>query len=219
MSIARPAAEIEPQLRIFSSNWILPGPMRPSASRSIRTLSDGSDLTLGFDMEDLLCRSVPSDCHRSLLQTRRTGYISGSTNIFRGVHELSVVVFSPADRSVPAWTSPCDGASNANAGGKAQSRASAAERGILWATRDGGGVDYRGRLAGGGDRFWKPRRARHLFGASDQGLAQGRRCRSCQGRSDFSPALACRTGFALLVPARRRVAGRAVGGAGFGGTC
>ncbi len=42
MSIARPAAEIEPQAWMFSSNWILPGPIRPSASRSIRTLSCGS---------------------------------------------------------------------------------------------------------------------------------------------------------------------------------
>src|SRR3981081_1652286 len=216
MSIARPAAEIEPQLRIFSSNWIWPGQMRPSESRSIRTLSDGSDLTLGFDMEDLLCCSAPSDCHRSLLQTRRTGYISRSTHIFRGVHELSFVVFSSADRSVPAQTSPCDGASNANAGGKAQSRAPAAERGILWATRDVRRIDHRRSLAGRGDRFRKSWRSRHLFGAPDQRLARGRRCRSRQGRSDFSPALACRTGFALLVPARRRVAGRALGGADFG---
>src|SRR5229473_1720263 len=216
MSIARPAAEIEPQLWIFSKSWILPGPMRPSESRSIRTLSDGSDLTLCLDMEDLLCRSGPSDCHRSLLQTRRTGYISLSTHIFRGVHELSFVVFSAADRSVPAQTSPCDGASDANAGGKAQPRAPAAQRGILCAARDAGRVDHRGSLAGRGDRFWKPWRSRHLFGAPDQGLARGRRCRSRQERSHFSPALACRTGFALLVPTRRRVAGRALGGADFG---
>src|ERR1700691_3209671 len=43
MFMARPAAEIEPQLLIFSSKRILPGPIRPSESRSIRTLSDGND--------------------------------------------------------------------------------------------------------------------------------------------------------------------------------
>jgi hypothetical protein len=37
---------------MFSSNWILPGPIRLSASRSIRTLSDGSDLAPAFDIED-----------------------------------------------------------------------------------------------------------------------------------------------------------------------
>jgi hypothetical protein len=50
MSIARPAAEIEPQVRIFSSNRILPGPIRPSASRSIRTLKEGSDVLEDFRM-------------------------------------------------------------------------------------------------------------------------------------------------------------------------
>src|SRR5579863_40038 len=43
MFMARPAAEIEPQLSMFSSSKILPGPIRPSESRSIRTLSDGND--------------------------------------------------------------------------------------------------------------------------------------------------------------------------------
>src|SRR3984893_15209283 len=52
--MARPAAEIEPSSRIFSSNWILPGPMRPSLSRSMRTLRAGRDLALDFCMEDLL---------------------------------------------------------------------------------------------------------------------------------------------------------------------
>lgn len=42
--MARPAAEIEPQLLIFSSSRILPGPIRPFASRSIRTLRDGEDV-------------------------------------------------------------------------------------------------------------------------------------------------------------------------------
>src|SRR5579871_2121422 len=58
MFMARPAAEIEPQLLMFSSSRILPGPIRPSASRSIRTLSDGS--AVGDDLrmvsELVLCK-------------------------------------------------------------------------------------------------------------------------------------------------------------------
>ena len=54
MFIALPAAEIEPQERMFSSNWILPGPIRPSVFRSIRTLNDGSDVADGFRMFGLL---------------------------------------------------------------------------------------------------------------------------------------------------------------------
>jgi hypothetical protein len=59
MSIARPAAEIEPWLRMFSKSWILPGPIRPSVSRSIRTLKCGSvfdegDLALDFCMTNML---------------------------------------------------------------------------------------------------------------------------------------------------------------------
>jgi len=49
--MARPAAEIDPQLSIFSSNRILPGPIRPLGSRSIRTLSDGNDV--GNVVDDL----------------------------------------------------------------------------------------------------------------------------------------------------------------------
>src|SRR4051794_33524520 len=37
-----------------SSNWILPGPIRPSGARSIRTLSEGSDFALDFAMKYLL---------------------------------------------------------------------------------------------------------------------------------------------------------------------
>jgi hypothetical protein len=51
MSIARPAAEIEPQVWMFSKSWILPGPILPSASRSIRTLRDGSGLAADFCIE------------------------------------------------------------------------------------------------------------------------------------------------------------------------
>lgn len=51
--MARPAAEIDPQESIFSSSWILPGPMRLSESRSMRTLSEGcilaADLTMAAE--------------------------------------------------------------------------------------------------------------------------------------------------------------------------
>jgi hypothetical protein len=69
MSIARPAAEIDPQASIFSSNRILPGPMRASPARSIRTLREGIDLALDFGMEDLLSCVARQDCHPSLLRT------------------------------------------------------------------------------------------------------------------------------------------------------
>src|ERR1700733_5066728 len=47
MFIIRPAAEIEPQVSIASSKRILPGPMRSSASRSMRIFSDGDDCGVG----------------------------------------------------------------------------------------------------------------------------------------------------------------------------
>src|SRR4029077_1188227 len=50
MFIARPAAEIEPWERICSSKSILPGPIRPIPSRSIRTLKDGSEVVADFRM-------------------------------------------------------------------------------------------------------------------------------------------------------------------------
>jgi hypothetical protein len=53
MSMARPAAEIEPQACMLSSNWILPGPIRPFGSRSIRKLNEGIDLL------DEACMSRP----------------------------------------------------------------------------------------------------------------------------------------------------------------
>jgi hypothetical protein len=48
MFIARPAAMIEPQEAIFSSSWILPGPIRASGPRSMRRLNDGDDLGEDF---------------------------------------------------------------------------------------------------------------------------------------------------------------------------
>ena len=82
--------------------------------------------------------------------------------------------------------------------------------------RHAGRPDHRRSLAGDGDRLRQSRRARHLFGSADRGLARRGRCGSCQGRPDLPAALACRAGLAFLVPARRRAAGRAFGGADFG---
>ena len=135
---------------------------------------------------------------------------------FWGRHEISFVVFTAAGRSLPAQSSGRDGAVDTDAGGKAEPRASAIERRILWAARDAGRIDHRRGLAGDGDGARKPRYARHLFGATDQGLARCRRRGPRQGRIDLSPALACRTRLALLVPARRRAAGRTIRSTDFG---
>src|SRR3979409_1920381 len=61
---------------------------------------------------------------------------------FRGRHELSFAVFTAAGRSLPAQSSPRDGALDADAGGKAYSRASAAERWILQSTGHAGRTDH-----------------------------------------------------------------------------
>ena len=60
--------------------------------------------------------------------------------------------------------------------------------------------------------FGSPGVARHLYRRADRGLAQGRRRRPRQGRVHLPAALACRPRLAFLVPARRRAAGRALGG-------
>jgi hypothetical protein len=54
MFIALPAAEIEPPDRMCSSSCTLPGPIRPSVFRSIRTLKEGSDAVGDFRMVGLL---------------------------------------------------------------------------------------------------------------------------------------------------------------------
>ena len=149
----------------------------------------------------------------SLLRAAGTGYIAISRTINRGGHEIYVVVFTTHHRTVSARASPRHGAADADAGGKAVAGAAAAECGILRAARDIGRPDHRRSLAGGGDRVRKPGRPRHLFGRADQGLARSGRCRSRQGRRDLPAALACRPRLAFLVPARRRVAGGAFGGA------
>ena len=102
--------------------------------------------------------------------------------MFRGRNELSSAVFTAQGRSLSTQASPGDGAVDADARGKAVARAAAAERGILCAARDAGRLDHRRSLAGGSDRLRQSRRARHLYGAADQGLARGRRCRPRQGR-------------------------------------
>jgi len=76
--------------------------------------------------------------------------------MFRGVNELSYVVFTASDRSLSPQASPCNGAVDADAGGKAQPRAPAAEREILCAARHIRRTDHRRSLAGHGDRFRKP---------------------------------------------------------------
>src|SRR5258708_7591487 len=121
MSIARPAAEIEPFLWMFSSNWILPGPIRPSGSRSIRTLREGSDLTPGFGMQYFLTKSFSSEAaslrgKQKLLEsfTGRLNRLHTRMNTGNsGValrDELSIVGFAAQSRSRSAQTSPCIGA-------------------------------------------------------------------------------------------------------------
>src|SRR5665647_3375747 len=99
----------------------------------------------------------------------RSFFVFAINKKFWGRDELSFVVFTAQDRAVPAPGPRRDGAVDADAGGKAEPRAPAAERGIL-------------------------RAARNI------------------GRSDLPAALACRPRLAFLVPARRRAAGRALGG-------
>ncbi len=140
-----------------------------------------------------------------------------ATNIPRNRHEFSVAVFTAHGRSLPAPPSRGDGAADADAGGEAFAGAAAAERRILCAARHAGWPDHRGSLAGHDVGLWQPGRTRHLFASADRGMAWGRRCRSRQRRIDLSPALACRARLAFLVPAGRRIAGRAVGGADFAG--
>src|ERR1700716_2713233 len=79
MSIARPAAEIEPHVWMFSSNWILPGPIRPSESRSIRTLREGSDLTPGFGMQYFPTISFASEADIASRSTKATQVFYGQT--------------------------------------------------------------------------------------------------------------------------------------------
>src|SRR6478736_2749643 len=79
MSIARPAAEIDPHVWMFSSNWILPGPIRPSGSRSMRTLREGSDLTPGFGMQYFLTISFWREADIASRSTKAIQVFYGQT--------------------------------------------------------------------------------------------------------------------------------------------
>ena len=81
-----------------------------------------------------------------------------------------------------------------------------------YAQRAAGRIADRGSLACDGNGFWQPRGARYLYRATGRRLAKGGRRRSRQGRRDLPPTLARRPRLAFLVPARRRAAGRAIGG-------
>src|ERR1700730_15565721 len=157
--------------------------MRPSGSRSMRTLREGSDLALDFGMEELAL-PVPNvrwilSCFRSkrvrvlreqsaAKQKARAFHERGrsprypirqnfSTETFGAHrHELSIVVFTVADWSLPAQPSPRDGALDADAGGAGEFRAATAERGILCAARDTGRADHRGSLTRDGDWTRQP---------------------------------------------------------------
>src|ERR1700692_458447 len=192
MSMARPAAEIDPQAWIFSSSWILPGPIRPSVSRSIRTLSDGSGLALDFCMAGV--PPVPR-AERLLLRpfANKVNRLHNHINTdFRGRHEFSSFVFTVANWSLSARPPGGNGALDPDAGGTIEVCAPVAERRILRSARHAGWLDHRRGLAGHGDGSWQCGHAGHLFRTADQGLAGCRRRRPRQGRIDFSPALACR---------------------------
>src|SRR6266404_5809587 len=129
MSIARPAAEIDPHLSMFSSNWILPGPIRPSGSRSIRTLREGSDFALDFAMKCSLTISFRAQRVPRRIKTKAApafyeqsepvtySYEYGEFGV-PCQHELPIVVFTAADRPLPAQTSSRIGAPDPDAGGK-----------------------------------------------------------------------------------------------------
>src|ERR1700733_13286100 len=99
MSIARPAAEIEPQAWMFSKSWILPGPMRPSASRSIRTLREGRDVVPDFCMEGAPPRSKGHIATAAICEQDEAAPYPRTIKKIRGRHELSVVIFTATDRS------------------------------------------------------------------------------------------------------------------------
>src|SRR5436190_1701506 len=149
MSIARPAAEIDPQVWMFSSNWILPGPIRPLGCRSIRTLREGSDFALDFAMKFLLTMYFRAQRLPRRIKTKAApvfyeqaepdtySYEYGEFGV-PSPHAISIVVFPAADRSLPAQTSSRLGTVDPDAGGKAQPLAPAAECGVLRPARDAG---------------------------------------------------------------------------------
>src|SRR5205823_2816380 len=138
--MTRPAAEIEPLRWIVSSNWILPGPIRPPASISMRTLSEGSDLPFGFCMEDVLTRFGDHALRlKPFTNKLKRLHIRINTG-FWNRHELSIAVFAAQDRPLPA-PAPCRASAvDADAGGEAEPRAAAAERRILRAACNAGRI-------------------------------------------------------------------------------
>src|SRR5580698_8687013 len=169
MSMARPAAEIDPQAWMFSSSWILPGPIRPSVSRSIRTLSEGSGWALDFCMAGgPVSRGVRLPLRPFANKVNR---LHNQINTdFRGRHEFSSFVFTAADRSVPAAASGRDGAPDPDAGGTIELRATGAERRILLPARHAGRPHHRRGLAGDGDGTRQCGHPGHLFGPANQGV-------------------------------------------------
>src|SRR5205823_6664413 len=89
------------------------------------------------------------DVNQENPETRKSGANIKGRHEVR--HELSVAFLFRQDRSLSTPASPRDGAIDADAGGKAEPRAAAAERGILRAARHAGRIDHRGGLARGGD--------------------------------------------------------------------
>src|ERR1700744_1377038 len=160
MSMARPAAEIEPNSRIFSRSWILPGPIRPSVSRSMRTLSDGNGAAGCFCIEDL-CRGSPGDIATEAISGQNEGPPFKIPKI-RGIHELSAPVFTAQGGSLPAQAPRRAGAVDAAARGPAFAGAAAHERRILRAARHARRPAHRRSLAGAVDRLRQWRRTRHL---------------------------------------------------------
>src|ERR1700730_5635927 len=115
MSIARPAAEIDPQAWIFSKSWILPGPIRPSASRSIRTLREGSGLAADFCIEDGLSLIAAHIATAAICEQDEGAPYPGTRLIkFRGRHELSVAFFAATDRPLSPQASRRAGAVDAD---------------------------------------------------------------------------------------------------------
>src|SRR5690242_9853989 len=130
MSMARPAAEIEPCRPIFSSSAILPGPIRSPESRSMRRLREGR--ALDFGMEAMLSGDAPDIATPVVCeQDERTG----SHDKYWG-RDASCVVFTVQGRPVRARTPRRDGAFDTDARRAGHAGAACAQCGVLRAARD-----------------------------------------------------------------------------------
>src|SRR3974377_2321909 len=130
MSMARPAAEIEPHSRMFSNSWILPGPIRPSVSRSMRTLSDGSGLAGDFCIEDLPLATPGATLPSKPFPNKMKASPNPSAK-YRGRNEVSAFAFAVEGWTLPAQAPRGAGALDADARGEAVPRAATPERRIL----------------------------------------------------------------------------------------